>query len=700
MTPKPAQSVKDIFAHHRKFTPFQKVLICSIFVGVLLCVFRSWWFLIASCTYTVAVYASVTVTKYIITCQVYFPSDTLLSCCENILEISKAIISGFQKKNFKSENKGTDEDKSANQEKYDLHLHEHETKEDKFFDTNDFAAFQTTMKHSHDRGLYCERTSVDENELSVEINSIIKLIQQDFIESWYKLFSREQSVLTESEIVFHHIVHALQGRLHRANTKKLFEFILLMFKDHVHYVKEAQGMFKVQSKSRRRKSSAKVLTQGESIHPSPSKLKVVFKSVDECYGSKVELHPAVTNTETEHAYQKSIIELLLVYLLREDMHDSAALVCALKEILTFNVLQKVMDLISTTTFLHERIIKITSDEEICAGVESIPSITVSETDNLTNNVQSILTQRKYSDSLSVNIPQKDSGSIDTTKQTDLTPEQKDENASQKDSKVAKWKEDTEIHTVSAGLCNECNRLCSVDKDRISPRPHTCSLGTTPTFFDINVDPDRLSLHSFASISSTSSKESAVFTVGEQEESGNSHATQDSPDQKQSSDGIDYKDQVRKKDSSPEKKAELSVDEPAGGKSLESPSHEENKSLTNLFPTLTLKFPFANPLPSLPNFRKPSFKGLSPTNETVSPSSEGTEQSPSDMKRSLSQGDVFPVSDDNTWPVNAPSVFQKIRITSTESAKEVGSFGEYTLYNVEVSLHILKHLIWIYYIYVS
>ncbi|XP_053381962.1 sorting nexin-19-like [Mercenaria mercenaria] len=36
----------------------------------------------------------------------------------------------------------------------------------------------------------------------------------------------------------------------------------------------------------------------------------------------------------------------------------------------------------------------------------------------------------------------------------------------------------------------------------------------------------------------------------------------------------------------------------------------------------------------------------------------------------------------SWPVKRPSVFQDVRITTTEKMKEIGSFGEYTLYNVE------------------
>ncbi|XP_060583829.1 sorting nexin-19-like [Ruditapes philippinarum] len=365
--------------------------------------------------------------------------------------------------------------------------------------------------------------------------------------------------------------------------------------------------------------------------------------------------------------------MLLVHLLREDMHDSKALFCALKEILTCNVLQKVMDLLSDTTFLHERIIKITSDEEICASIESIPLITVSESE--TKKVQSILSQRIVSNSIaeSEHIP-------------DVISDKQDDGTSDKvkdDSFSVKWKEDIELHSVSEGLCNECNRLCSADKDRIPPRPHSCSLGRTPVFFDISEDPERLSLQSFNSVSSTSSKDSATFASSEKHES-DVDMQQSIPNelhepsliQKDENSALKPENSSSLKGSNLSKKDSTSSSElPVNDNVLESPSGLDNKSSSNIFPSL--KIPL---FPSFP-FKRPSFKSLSPTLESAV-SSDMKNKSKNDIKRSHSQGDLTPVSDDMQWPVQRPSVFQDVRITSTEKAKEVGSFGEYTLYNVE------------------
>jgi hypothetical protein len=651
--------LKDVFAHHRKFTPFQKVIICSIFVGVILSLTRSWWFLFVSLTYTVTLYASVTIAKYIVRCNTYFPSDVILYLYEKIVDILTSLTKSDEKTNEDS----TNIDSEA----------KNEVDECEFYDSIEAKKDENALQNLHTE-LYLERITNCDREISFQIQNIIVLIQQDFIESWYKLFSKEKSVLQEANTVLCHSVQSLKDRLSGANTKQLFEFILLMFKDHVRFVKEAEVMLKVQTKSRRRRSSVKPSITVGSVRSSPSKQNIVYKTVEDCYGSKNELHVAVKSAEAEHAYQKSIIEMLLVHLLREDMHDSKALFCALKEILTCNVLQKVMDLLSDTTFLHERIIKITSDEEICASIESIPLITVSESE--TKKVQSILCQRIVSNSIaeSEHIP-------------DVISDMQDDGTSDKvkdDSFSVKWKEDIELHSVSEGLCNECNRLCSADKDRIPPRPHSCSLGRTPVFFDISEDPERLSLQSFNSVSSTSSKDSATFASSEKHES-DVDMQQSIPNElhepslilKDENSALKPENSSSLKGSNLSKKDSTSSSElPVNDNVLESPSGLDNKSSSNIFPSL--KIPL---FPSFP-FKRPSFKSLSPTLESAV-SSDMKNKSKNDIKRSHSQGDLTPVSDNMQWPVQRPSVFQDVRITSTEKAKEVGSFGEYTLYNVEV-----------------
>lgn len=622
------------------------------------------------------VYGSVSMTRYIITCNTHFPSDVVVVVCETILDIINRIVGQILENiHFQHE----DEELTVRTPQKAEIKNSSQNNDNDFYncvDTIDDSCNGTTH-------LYNEKNApvINNDDISTEINGIIRLIKRDFIESWYKLISTEPSGLVDADILFRHIVQGVQGRLYRANTKKVFEFILLMFKDHVHFVKQAQEIYKVQSKIRHKKSSAKPIIQGESIPPSSSRLKMVYMSVEECYGSKVELHPAVKSIEIEHAYQMSIIELLLVHLLREDMNNSPSLKCALKEILMFNVLQKVMDLICNTTFLHERVIEITSDADICAGRECIPIITVSETETSAGEVQSILTTRKLSKNKSDLNPQLELTEViksytSSTKELDVNYENVEQDA--------KWKEDTELHTGSKAMCNECNRLCSTDKDRISPRPHVCSLGTTPTFFDINADPDRVSLNSFTSLSSNSSTESPVHvSVGKGSVETDAQQTDICHTEETSSTEIPFS--LRSKEQSPSCTSEhdstssIPVAIPTTSKASESSSDTESKPLANIFPTL--KFPFANPLNSLSNFKRSSFKSLSPTIESASDAC--LEQNKSDIKRSLSHGDVKLSSANNPWPTDGPSVFQGVRILTTEKAKEAGSFGEYTLYNVEV-----------------
>ncbi|KAL4218053.1 Sorting nexin-19 [Mactra antiquata] len=617
-------------------------------MGVMLCILISWWWVSVVLTYSITLYCSVSVTKYILICRTLLPSDILITTYDSLKEYfvnnlglcnnhnEHAIKKVVQDDNEKTSSERAEKtpcisgvDKSLSDQNGDL----------KAMPMDDKLRTETSI--CHDR-LPSELSS-SQNKVNNEISAIISLIKRDFFESWYSLFSKEKSTLDDAESLFVHICQELENRLSHADTHKLLTVIIFLFKDHLHHVHQAKTMFKVQSKSRRK-------SQADTSSISFIK-QTVFKSVEECYGAKVGLHPAVKSVEIEYVYQKSIIELLLVHLLWDNMLVSRTLVCALKEILMCNILQNVINLLCDSTFLHEKIITITSDEELCVTAENIPVITISESTPEESEVKSILTNR---------IEAHSKVKKDSAEKSDLSNSKGDnsgERLSTSDETAhIKWKEDTEVFEVSKKLCIECNRLSSHDKDRISPRPHSCSLGITPVFFIPGQEPDRQSVTSVSSSSSVEHK-NIEEVCDEAKEIGDEEGDKD-----ETLVSLDTENTEKQSNNI----ASETVDEPPRDKIPSTSSEYDERSSSNIFPSLPFSFP--NPLNFIDR------KKLSPSTETVSPPCIGTE-----IKRSLSHGDVG--SSSPPWlSEETPSIFLDVQITSTETAKE--SYSEYTLYIVE------------------
>jgi len=523
------QQAKIVFSHHRHFTNFQKVLISSILVGVFLCLWRNLWMTLVAMTYTITLYGAFSLTKYLATRNQNIQSDQVLVLLENIVEFIHSLqalifipteIPNIDKNNVPTVTVYPEAEETNNYDDITITTDDHSKLKPKEPDIKkENSDTDAKICSGTDQDLckqlrYIQRKPHSSNneidELSPEIDKLIKLILQDFVASWVDLITQDRVILHESELLLQHIFHGLHGRMYKTDTLKVINVIILMFRDHLHNIRQAQMVFKAQRK--RRKSSAST-PQPEGS--SPLRSQTFNKSVEDCFGAKVEFHPAIKGTDTEASYLKSVIELLLIQLLREDLLESKSLFCALKELLMFNVLQNVINLLCDSTFLHELIIKILSDNDpdiqmevlqpaqeiVPAKLEEIPS-EVELSDSVKEDCNEIDDDNHSEDVVFVNC--------------DLEVDEEEVGSGV----GIKWQEDTEIHTVTKGLCMECNRLCSQDQNRISPRAHTCSLGTTVTFYDANMkDPDQLSINSmmsFTSIKSTESNASQSLIHGPEE----------------------------------------------------------------------------------------------------------------------------------------------------------------------------------------
>ncbi|XP_052764230.1 uncharacterized protein LOC128206099 [Mya arenaria] len=702
--------IREVLSYHRKFTHFQKILISSILVGVLLCVFRNLWFLFITLTYTCAVYISVTLTNYISRSSLCFPSDIILDYVEKVVDFfnnSFFVESPHSTQNIVHENKERNEtlnDKGISQ-------------------STDF----NTQKEKVP-GLAVQDT------LTIEVNKVICLIQRDFISSWLKLFTENEHLYQESETQLHHIFQGLQGRLYKSQDDyvKLVNVVMLKYKEHVHCLKQSEMLFKAQTRRRNKSSSS-------SPSASSSTFQSIYKSIEECYASKIDIHPAALDRNSEQAYLRSAIELVLLHLLREDMHDTKALFCALKEMLMYNLVQNIINLLSDPTFLHEKIVAITSDEilDITLDGETLPEIIVSSSSS--HEIQSehqacvqeihSTTQSAPDTTLKRNVPEtsedliqhnqdlesnekecvKECNTSESDKNTEQTVKLLNENLLNEESigeevSTVHWLPDTETHEISK-FCAECNRLNSEDRERIASKPHSCNLGTLPFFYDPNTkDPDRMSINSFTSVISGSSNEAendVFMEMFEETQSRRVNSIKSSEKQDSDQEKIAYSEtndinavstiESSIKDCHADKAYSNTGPFNPGTDALRdsSPTSESGtkRKRSSLFGINSIGFTFQNPLSSLPFSRK---KSVTPEKqESLFPSIENqktpvTESvcTSQNLERSQSVEDL---GTDLPSPLDGPKIFQDISIPSTETAKDTGGIGlggEYTLYYVQ------------------
>ena len=481
--------LKDLFRHHRKFTAFQKTVAFSSFLVVLILIFRNVWILVLALSYCGCLYLSYIACQYIVEYRSYFPSEVALVFLEKIeklfenlhndepakveSDVPEPVIKGQERKNVESDEFYDACDEldldAASQSTFYIELGGEHSFEGHISKQENQNSESTRQKYSEYISTNCPQIVQD------EIEKLIVLIDRDFIKSWYYLFSKHFESVEDADNLLHGILVSILQRILGVDIKAVAKVLMCMFSNHVKRCKEARMMYKVQSK-RRRRSSAK----SENVNLSP----MILKSLEECFASKVDFHTALKSSDIEYMYLNSLVELLILKLMPDHLNDSKGLVCALREILSCNVLSSVMNLVCDPTFLHERIIKITSDEDVGGDMVDSPVLTESNIEEVTLVYPKVIQEH-------FNV-EADSKECATLKVEDKI----DSEAQYTERRKSSFLDDTKLHFVSRGMCNECNRLCSKDRDKIEPHPHTCSLGKEPCFLDVkHHDIDRISASS-------------------------------------------------------------------------------------------------------------------------------------------------------------------------------------------------------------
>ena len=489
--------LKDVIRHHRKFTAFQKTVAFSSFLVVLILIFRNVWIMVLALSFCGCLYLSYIACQYIVEYRSYFPSEVALVFLEKIEKLFENLHNDEPAKVEGATNSDVTEPAIKAQETKNVESDEfYDASEELNLDAESQSTFYVELcgEHSFEghiskqenqnsestRQKYSEYISTNcPQNVQDEIERLIMLIDRDFIKSWYYLFSKHFESVEDADNLLHGILVSILQRILGVDIRTVAKVLMCMFSNHVKRCKEARMMYKVQSK-RRRRSSAK----SENVNLSPKLSPMILKSLEECFASKVDFHTALKSSDIEYMYLNSLVELLILKLMPDHLNDSKGLVCALREILSCNILSSVMNLVCDPTFLHERIIKITSDEDVGGDLVDSPVLTESNIEEVT-----LVYPKVEQEHFNV---EADSKECATSKVEDKI----DSEIQYTERRKSSFLDDTKLHFVSRGMCNECNRLCSKDRDKIEPHPHTCSLGKEPCFLDVKQhDIDRLSASS-------------------------------------------------------------------------------------------------------------------------------------------------------------------------------------------------------------
>ena len=204
----------------------------------------------------------------------------------------------------------------------------------------------SSREKNADSGQETQTSSEKTQELSVNYNlqKLIGYILKDFILSWYNTsISSDENVPEQVESHLYELTEEAIPRLSRTNPISLLCIILELFRLHVH-------------RYRRARTSLRRITR--------KKNKVDSSSLVASYETFALLHPAVQSESMELEYLCRCMDILQRVLLSPQIVQCKSTHVLLSEILSVNVLQALVDLISDPDTVNEIIVLILSDDDI------------------------------------------------------------------------------------------------------------------------------------------------------------------------------------------------------------------------------------------------------------------------------------------------------------------------------------------------
>lgn len=186
-------------------------------------------------------------------------------------------------------------------------------------------------------------------KLHEEMELGCKYIFRDFVKDWFDKLSSDESFLVKCSNL---LASLFQNVIHHAriiNTIQVIRKFVYIYKNYFTVYREAFMKYRTITEDNVR--SDKIVSYVK---------------------SRMQLHPALCNRQSEHTYLRSTVHRLMRDLLPEEPHlDLEASCVFLSEIIMVNVFLQVVDLVQEPDFLGEAVIEILAETNITAEEQGV-----------------------------------------------------------------------------------------------------------------------------------------------------------------------------------------------------------------------------------------------------------------------------------------------------------------------------------------
>ncbi|KAK3610074.1 hypothetical protein CHS0354_032160 [Potamilus streckersoni] len=305
-------------------------------------------------------------------------STFYLSCTEDEQESKSFYLQTQDSVMTQDESKTRVIDYAVNQKSLTTDTHQHFEMENSMLQVDNSASFinsalEATGPNSESLSL-CRNRDIEEEctpelgkTIDHTVNNLLELIHRDFVNAWYQMISSNTEAPDELYAAFESIAEQFKIRLSQIDYHSLAGEICCLFQKHIQVVSASSRMLRTQSKRRHSLGRSK----SNSTFPELQNSKIpLFYSLEDIYDSKWSLHPALKNDVAEMKYIQSVTGILIDHCVPANLHCSQTVQILFNEIITSNIFLNVLHHLCEPVFIFEKIIQISSDEEIFLGDES------------------------------------------------------------------------------------------------------------------------------------------------------------------------------------------------------------------------------------------------------------------------------------------------------------------------------------------
>ena len=197
----------------------------------------------------------------------------------------------------------------------------------------------------------CDGADYQASVPEVELSRCMEYVFRDFVQSWYAHISDEPEFLDEAELILGETSLLIVDRVQNIDIHNIVADYVNLIRKHIVDYQEATKHLHIQPNFRHKKDRTKEFKK--------------VKNVVESFSRLGKCHLAVKNGgELELAYLRMLAESMVKVLMPDKLYRCPAAKDLILEILTCQVLQKLVDMFSRPDFLHKVMVLVLSDESL------------------------------------------------------------------------------------------------------------------------------------------------------------------------------------------------------------------------------------------------------------------------------------------------------------------------------------------------